>query len=56
MPIHLALDQASGFALCAAAAGTMKDEPIAVRVALLALRLFEVTASLKTSPILAPEA
>lgn len=55
MPTHLALDQASGLVLCAAA-GTMKDETIAVRVALLALRLFEVTASLTTDPIPAPEA
>lgn len=55
MPTHLALDRASGLALCAAA-GTMKDEPIAVRAALLALGLFEITASLTTDPIPAPEA
>lgn len=55
MPAHLALDRASGLALCAAA-GTMKDEPAPVRAALLGLGLFEVTASLTTDSVPAPEA
>jgi len=55
MPTHLALDRTSGIALCAAAV-TMADEPAPVRFALLGLGLFEVTASLTTEPVPAPEA
>lgn len=47
MPAHLALDRTSGVALCAAGLG-LKDEPTAVRLALVGLGLFEVTASLTT--------
>ena len=47
MPAHLALDGASGAALCLAAA-LRKDEPSAVRASLLGLGLFEITASLTT--------
>ncbi len=55
MPAHLALDRASGLALCAAA-GTMTDEPGAVRASLLGLGLFEVTASLTTETVPRTEA
>lgn len=47
VPAHLALDRASGLALCAAA-GVMASEASGVRAALLGLGLFEVTASLTT--------
>ena len=50
MPAHLALDRTSGLALCAAA-GMMAEEPAPVRVALLGLGLFEVTASLTTETV-----
>lgn len=47
MPAHLALDGASGLGLCLAA-GLLKSEPRPVRLALLGLGLFEITASLTT--------
>ena len=47
MPAHLALDGVSGLTLCAAA-GVLSDEPRSIRLALLGLGLFEITASLTT--------
>ena len=47
MPTHLALDRTSGISLCLAAAA-LTDEPNSVRLALLGLGLFEITASLTT--------
>ena len=47
MPVHLTLDGGSGLTLCAAA-GVLADEPRPVRLALLGLGLFEITASLTT--------
>ncbi len=47
MPAHLVLDGASGLTLCLAA-GILADEPRPVRLALLGLGLFEITASLTT--------
>ena len=47
MPAHLTLDRTSGIALCLAAAA-LTDEPNLVRLALLGLGLFEITASLTT--------
>ena len=47
MPAHLALDGTSGLTLCLAA-GVLADEPRPVRLALLGLGLFEITASLTT--------
>ena len=55
MPAHLAMDRASGIALCVAA-GAMADEPVPVRAALLGLGLFEVTASLTTETVPRSEA
>ena len=47
MPAHLTLDGISGLTLCAAA-GVLSGEPRPVRLALLGLGLFEITASLTT--------
>ncbi len=47
MPAHLALDGTSGLGLCLAA-GILAGEPRPVRLALLGLGLFEITASLTT--------
>ena len=47
MPVHLALDAASGAALCLAA-GVLTSEPRSIRLTLLGLGAFEVTASLTT--------
>lgn len=47
MPAHLALDAASGLGLCLAA-GVFAGEPRPVRLSLLGLGLFEITASLTT--------
>ncbi len=47
MPTHLALDAASGVGLCLAA-GILAHEPRPVRLVLLGLGLFEITASLTT--------
>ena len=55
MPVHLALDRASGLTL-GAAAGLMTGEPGAVRAALLGLGLFEATASLTTEAVPPPQA
>ncbi len=47
MPAHLALDRTSGIGLCLSA-GVLSQEPRPVRLALLGLGLFEITASLTT--------
>ncbi len=47
MPTHLALDRTSGIGLCLAAE-VLSREPRSVRLALLGLGLFEITASLTT--------